>query len=268
MSGFQKALLLLLLLLTQQKQAVAAENFSISTTRDEESWFVYNNVQPGSTITDAVVIKNPLNENIKLAIYALDAKILKDGGFAPIEKETRQRSIGAWLKLDANRTAVPAKTSKKILFSIRIPAHVTPARYMGVVLATAAPPEKSENENPYAPNSSVSIHTRVGVRVYINIAGAPAEQGNNKNYTASIAEKPARDAMQKTPTIVQQKQQLINIATTTTSTSTTITQNNAGTFEKYLVQLGQFVIDHEKNTLWMIALILVLLVFCAWRKKR
>ncbi len=260
-----------ILFLTQLNSATASINFSIHPAGSEESWFVYNGVQPGAVINDAVAIINPLDEKIILALYALDASTLKDGGFAPAAEETKQRNIGAWLKLKENMITLTAKSSAVVTFAIRIPTTVVPARYAGVILLARAPETQPETDKTRTAGSKVGIATRVGVRVYINIAGAPAAQDDNKNYVASIAKKSTQNVTQRksSPTPKKQHiQQTINAVIATTSTSTAAIRKDEGALKKYLIQIGQFVIDNKRKTLWIIGSALLLLLALVWHKRK
>ncbi len=260
-----------LLLVTQYGNVVASENFSIHPAGTDESWFVYNNVQPGATINDAITAINPLSKSIKLSLYALDAKILNDGGFAPAAQEVRQRTIGAWLTLKTNTAKITAKKTQTIPFTLHIPTTVTPARYIGVILATEIPTaQESGAENSYESESNVSIRTRVGVRVYVNIAGAPAigngrSIGQNKEATIETA-RATQQATTNKQTVKRKEQQ--SIATTTIAVATSTAKEVVGGVQQYIIQLGQFVINHKRNVIWIIVLIVIVLLFFAWRKER
>lgn len=60
--------------------------------------------KPGSTLRDRVTVSNLAKEPVTFLVYAADAyNTPRDGGFAVREPTERQRSVGAWTRLQRVR---------------------------------------------------------------------------------------------------------------------------------------------------------------------
>lgn len=151
----------LLFVMTLTYAIASGGDFSIMPHAQNESWFIYNDVQPNAIFDGAVDVINTADEIQKIKIYAVDANIGKDGGFLPNNIDAPRYGVGSFVKLENTSIVVPPHSKNIVLFSIHIPSQVTEREYRGAIIAT----QETTNDG-----TGVHFIARVGVRIYITIA--------------------------------------------------------------------------------------------------
>ncbi len=131
------------------------------------SWFIYN-LDLGKSKDDAVRVINNRQETAIIKLYAVDATITTDGGFALLSEEDARKDVGAWVKLALNEVEVPAKSEKMVPFTITIPKDADAGDHAGGIIMQEL---EGPSSQPNITGTGVKIVTRVGVRIYQTVPG-------------------------------------------------------------------------------------------------
>lgn len=137
---------------------------------DSRPHFVYDNVEPGATISDFVLIRNLSDEELTLAVYASDALNTTRGGFDLLPADTAPVGLGAWVETAEDTVTIGPRDSVIVPFSIHIPENATPGDHAAGIVAVFA------RSGADSGGGQVSVHYRVGTRIYLRLSGelAPA----------------------------------------------------------------------------------------------
>lgn len=125
----------------------------------------YDNVAPGTTITDAVILSNLGNVPLNFNVYATDAFNDPDGGFSLLEGATAPTDVGTWVKLAQTQFSVEPQTELTVPITITIPADARPGDHVGAILASSPAPGRAAN------GQIVPIDRRTGPRLFVRVAG-------------------------------------------------------------------------------------------------
>ena len=162
---------LIFLILLSLTNTVFAGSFSVKPYANENSsWFVYENVSPGTTLNGQVEVLNLSDTSRIIILSSVDAEILSDGGFAPKLDGDQKKHIGNWLKLAKKEFVIPPKSSIVTNFVLIVPRHLLTEKYFGAIVA------ESKKET----SSGFNISGRVAIRVYLSVAE------NNTTSSANI----------------------------------------------------------------------------------
>ena len=160
------------ILASQDKSMAEVKRGGISITPIQQGTetrgrFIFNNVKPGETLNDTIVIKNTKTQKASVKIYAVDTINADGGGIAPIPPDMQSKYVGNWIMLETNEVQLMPNEQKTIKFEVKIPIRVEPRDYSGTILAEETTPNEKMGQN----NTSVAVRTRIGNGVYISIIG-------------------------------------------------------------------------------------------------
>ncbi|MFH1088391.1 MAG: DUF916 domain-containing protein [Patescibacteria group bacterium] len=136
--------------------------------RIKGSWFVYE-VDPGTTIEDAVTLINNSSDEMKVNLEGLDALSTTDGAFALTDNESKNKDIGKWITLTEKNITMPPNSEKDIPFTIAVPADADVGDHIGGI--TIQKDTTTPDSTISAGGATVGITTRVGVRMYLTVKG-------------------------------------------------------------------------------------------------
>lgn len=131
------------------------------------SWFIYH-LDLGKSKDDAVRVINNKQETAIIKLYAVDATITTDGGFALLSEEDARNDVGGWVKLALNEVEIPAKSEKLVPFTITIPKDADAGDHAGGIIMQEI---EGPSSQPAITGTGVKIVTRVGVRIYETVPG-------------------------------------------------------------------------------------------------
>ncbi|MFI7336670.1 WxL protein peptidoglycan domain-containing protein [Streptomyces sp. NPDC050085] len=121
---------------------------------------------PGSTVTDKVVVANKSASALTFRLYAADAyNTVRDGGFAVRGPAEKQTGIGAWTTTKQPRITVPAHSARTVPFTLTVPAGAEPGDHPGALVAL------DERTQRAADSLSVGVRQAVGARIYLRVNG-------------------------------------------------------------------------------------------------
>lgn len=138
--------------------------------------------KPGSTVRDKVTVSNLAKEPVTFLVYAADAyNTPRDGGFAVREATERQRSVGAWTRLQRSEVTIAAGGRATIPFTLTVPGSASPGDHPGAIIALDKRVARAEG-------TGVGIRQAVGARVYLQVSGerAPALRVENVRFDYDV----------------------------------------------------------------------------------
>lgn len=127
----------------------------------ERTNFTYT-VDPGGSLTDALVIANHGDEPVDLSVYAADGFTSDDGQLALLVSGEPSRAIGTWITPETQTVTVAAGATTTVPFTVRIPDDATPGDYAGGVVTSLTVPDAA---------TGVSVDRRLGIRVNLRVGG-------------------------------------------------------------------------------------------------
>lgn len=119
----------------------------------------------GEPVVDAVVVRSSFDEPREVLLYAADAQPAVGGGFGFSERGAAQEQVGAWLRLEQERTTVPAGGTVRVPYTVTVPSGTEGGEYVGAVVAEPV---------AQAGGSGVQSRTRFAMAVYLRVPGGPA----------------------------------------------------------------------------------------------
>jgi flagellar basal body-associated protein FliL len=152
-----------------------------------KSWFIYT-MNSGETKEDSVVIINNSEDEVVVKVYPVDAITTTDGNFALVDEYAEQTGIGDWVELFAYEVGLKPNEVKKIPFTITLPENVEVGDHMGGIIIQ----EISRGPAGIAKEGmTMSIITRVGVRIYLTVPGERIDKLNIENFEYFFVSQPA-----------------------------------------------------------------------------
>lgn len=160
------------ILSTGRAQAAQNGNVSIQPTTPDprnpltRSWFIYD-FAPGVERKDSVTVINQTDKPLKVKVYPTDASTTKDGAFTMGVEGAKPTDVGAWITLPVSELTLKAKEHRTIPFKVKVPRNALIGDHAGGIIIQEVVPKETFKEG-----YNVNIISRVGVRVYLNVAGA------------------------------------------------------------------------------------------------
>ncbi len=124
--------------------------------------FTYT-LDPGGSVTDAVVVANHGSEPVELKIYGTDGFTSDDGQLALRLAGEESTAVGAWLAPASGTVTVAAGATTTVPFTVGIPANATPGDYAGGLVTSLTVPDAA---------SGVNVDRRLAIRVNLRVGGA------------------------------------------------------------------------------------------------
>ncbi|MBV1855254.1 WxL protein peptidoglycan domain-containing protein [Catellatospora tritici] len=119
----------------------------------------------GAVVKDQIVVSNYGTTPLTLNVYASDAFNTAEGGFDLLAAARQPVDVGAWVKLSANAVTIPARGRTVLPFTLTLPSNVTPGDHVGGIVASLTTTQTDASGN------KVAVEQRVGVRIYLRVAG-------------------------------------------------------------------------------------------------
>jgi hypothetical protein len=166
-------LLSVLSLTTGPAGAADNGNFGIEPTTNSgvepRNYLIYN-LDPGSTIQDAVTLSNYTDAPLTFQLYGSDTALTEDGSFALNNPDDPKSGVGAWVLLPTDSITLPPGTEAQIPFKLVVPSDATSGDHAGGIIALSTDTRSAQEGG----NVAIDARDGVGVRIYLRVAG-PAQ---------------------------------------------------------------------------------------------
>lgn len=148
-------------------------------------YFVYD-LAPGGTVRDWVGVTNLGTTSLSLNVYPADGYNAADGSFDVRPAATKPTDVGNWITLTSRKVTIAPRSRVDIPFTMTIPANATPGDHAGGIVAALTSVTTDAN------GARVDVERRVGVRMYLRVAGAlhPALQVKQLDASFSASANP------------------------------------------------------------------------------
>lgn len=128
---------------------------------DDRVSFRFDEVEPGQTIHDEVLVSNYSQQALTFSLHASDGVISEEGLFELLSGDEAPEGTGAWIDIEPEVT-VPAGDALAVPFTITVPEDALPGDHPGGITAGIAAVEDAEQ---------VSLNAVVGARIHLRVAG-------------------------------------------------------------------------------------------------
>jgi hypothetical protein len=126
---------------------------------------------PGAVTERTTVVSNRSPNTVTFKVYAADATTTPQGGFALQSNAAPRTGVGAWVHLPIGSVTVKPGSQVEVPFRLTVPEHATPGDYTGGILIEPPPRAGKPAEVGNQTAVQLNIVERVGVRVYLRVAG-------------------------------------------------------------------------------------------------
>jgi hypothetical protein len=137
---------------------------------DSRTLFSYQNIEPGSSISDHVAVLNRSNQAVAFSIYATDATgtTAKDA-LTLLPANQKPADIGAWATFPGHgaQLSIIIPGGKGIIepFTITVPRNATPGDHVGGMIASVGVPTRN------AQGQAFTLYQRIAVPLELRVAG-------------------------------------------------------------------------------------------------
>ena len=138
----------------------------IASAAGDRGLFEYA-VEPGTQITDTIVISNFGTADAAFLIYATDAiNDFETGAFGLLTRDEKPVDVGSWITLDIDTITLAPGAEARVPFQLLVPSDAEPGDHVAGIVASVLSDDTTEGE-------AVALEQRVGSRVYLTVAGVP-----------------------------------------------------------------------------------------------
>jgi hypothetical protein len=145
---------------------------------------------PGSATERTAVVSNRSPRTVTFKVYAADAVTTPQGGFALQSRAAPRTGLAAWVRMPVQSITVKPGSQVEVPFRLTVPEHATPGDYTGGIVIEPPPRLGKPAEVGNQTAVQLNIVERVGVRVYLRVAGVAAPELSAGSLTS---EKVGRD---------------------------------------------------------------------------
>jgi len=137
-------------------------------------------VEPGTVISDTMIVVNTGTEPLPLAVYAADAFTAPSGEIDVLVDGTPSEGAGTWVAVPPQSLELAPGESADVAFTITVPADARPGDHAAGIVTSLTSTDAS---------SSLSVDRRLGTRINLRVAGdlvpAAAVTAVTATYTPS-----------------------------------------------------------------------------------
>lgn len=128
---------------------------------------------PGAVIYDTIAVVNQSDEPLELDVYSADAVNAADGAIGLPDRSQAPTGPGTWVTVNADHVTVPPQSDEGFGYvlvpvTITIPVDAEPGDHLAGVVASLLSEGTTSGGDQSA---TVNLEQRVGMRLYINVAG-------------------------------------------------------------------------------------------------
>ena len=159
-----RAVIAAVLLLAGVVPAAAQASAEVSPLRVEL------NSAPGGTTTQAITVSNTGNGAIRVRAEISDWYLSRDGSPQFADATDTRYSASAWMRIAPPEQVIDPGKNATVRFTMTIPADAEPAGYRTSILFEFHP----ANHEPLARGRGVTVRSRIGTLIYVNVGEPPA----------------------------------------------------------------------------------------------
>nr|WP_300149320.1 DUF916 domain-containing protein [Propionicimonas sp.] len=119
-------------------------------------------INPGTELSDSIVITNRGSESLELGIYAADGFTNDDGQLDLQEAVATPTGVGGWVHGEGDRLSIDPGTSVEYPFTVSVPENATPGDYVGGILTSLTSSSDA---------SQVNTDRRLGIKIALRVSG-------------------------------------------------------------------------------------------------
>jgi hypothetical protein len=134
------------------------------TGADGRTW-IERDLDPGTTVTEHVAVRNLGDEATTFALAAADGYLTPTGRFSMLPSGTASEDAGTWVDVAESVALAPGETAVLPL-TITVPADATPGDHAAGVAASVL------SAGTTTEGAQVGVESRVGFRVLLRVQGA------------------------------------------------------------------------------------------------
>jgi hypothetical protein len=224
----------LLITLPVHSQALT---FGIAPENPEISYFEFT-LNPGESVTNAVIAKNFSSDTLNLMVEPVDGKTATNGGISYDFENTAGPS--RWIHItNDTRFEIRPFHIQKLPFTVTVPLGTPPGEYVAGFLTALVPttPTPEPTNQGKDNNFSVNVVTRVAIAVIIHVPGQENCKMEMKSLDATVFGGKWRYAMVLTNTG--------NVHFKGTARITIVDNVSKSKLEEREIQIGYFVPDSD-----------------------
>ncbi|MHB8512314.1 MAG: hypothetical protein ACYDCC_09035 [Actinomycetota bacterium] len=151
--------------------AFGAESSTVGIHPDgTNDWFHFNLV-PGESSDSIALLENKTDQSQPVTIYAVDAIITPQGGFALAARDAKATGVGAWTKTGFTQIVLPPRSVTRLPVHVEVPRSAEPGDYAGGIILEQGNHDTTSANIGKGFAVQLNIVERVGVRTFIHVAG-------------------------------------------------------------------------------------------------
>ena len=119
-------------------------------------------IEPGSQVTDALVVANHGDTTLDLAVYAADGYTTEAGQLDLLVHGEPSVGVGAWVHGDTDAVSIEPGGTVEVPFTVQVPADATPGDYAGGIVTSLTEAGGAD---------AITVDRRLGVRIQLRVGG-------------------------------------------------------------------------------------------------
>ncbi|MFI2752381.1 WxL protein peptidoglycan domain-containing protein [Cellulomonas sp. P22] len=127
----------------------------------DRTGFTYG-VDPGASVTDALVVANHGTAPLELAVYAADGYTTASGQLDLLTPDLASTGVGAWIATGTDAVTVEPGATVELPFTLTVPDDAIPGDYAGGVLTSLVQADEPQG---------ITVDRRLGIRVDVRVGG-------------------------------------------------------------------------------------------------
>lgn len=135
-------------------------------------------LNPGGTLSDALVVVNHGAEPITLAVSAADGFTTDGGQLDLLTSDVESTGVGAWVVPDRTQVTIQPEKTAQVPFTLTLPDNATPGDYLGGVITSLTQPGAA---------GGLDVDRRLALRVRLRVGGELTPSLAVENLTVDYA---------------------------------------------------------------------------------
>lgn len=119
-------------------------------------------VDPGTTVTDAITVRNDGATALALSIYPADAFTTREGNIDVLTSGTASEDSGTWIALGTNTLTLDPGEEESVPFTVMVPADARPGDHPAGIVTSLVTDDAA---------AQVQVDRRLGSRMQIRVSG-------------------------------------------------------------------------------------------------
>jgi hypothetical protein len=120
-------------------------------------------VNPGGTVSDAMIVANRGKTPVELGVYPADGFTTGTGRLDLRPKDQKATGIGTWVHATDGRVTVAPGRTVSVPFKVTVPGNATPGDYVGGIVTSLTRADQAQG---------INVERRLGIRIKLRVGGA------------------------------------------------------------------------------------------------